>query len=484
MDFTHGVEHTPATIKASSQAVTLADLKKHVVIDYVRLYWVDFTNTRRCRVIPKSTFLELMEKSNRPGVNIAKVALGLVDLVIAEGFQPIGEYLYVPDLSSLRILYGVGTSPIYGILGKFEEKQPTSENKGVEVELCPRTTLARIIREIQTTCSAEFLVGFESEFILLTSTDPTSIVPLHVHSWSSTSGMLNGSKGAIIMEEIANSLQDSGIKVEVFHPEAAPGQYEMVTGPLPPLEACDALIYTREIITNVAAKHGVHATFAPRPFISSPGTSTHAHVSVHDTANRTYCKKVPNELSLLEKAFLAGVLDHLPAIAAITLPTSASYQRAVDGTWSGGTYVCWGTENREAPIRLTNVASPNSRRYECRFIDSTANPHLALAAMLGAALTRMRMINEDTKYVHLEIKDAGSKQAAIMTKEERMTHGITRRIPSSTEEGRSNLRNDPQLCEVLGMEFVNAFLSVNKTLDNVLTQDSEHEQRMRVIKFY
>ncbi|KAJ3997769.1 hypothetical protein F5050DRAFT_1749579 [Lentinula boryana] len=483
MDFTHGIDYTPATVKASSVAITLAQLKSVFTrIKYVRLYWVDFTNTRRCRVIPRVSFIQLIEKSNRPGVNIAKVALGLVDLIIAEGFQPIGEFLYVPDLSSLRILHGVGTTPIFGILGRFEEKQPKGDKKDVEVELCPRTALSRMIRQVQSTCSAEFLVGFESEFILLTSTKP--VVPLHVHSWSASAGMLNGSREAMILEDIADSLQDSGIKIELFHPEAAPGQYEIVTGPLSPLEAADALVYTREIIVNVAAKHGVHATFAPRPFMNSPGTSTHAHISVHDTANRAQCKKIPNELSLLEKGFLAGVLDHLPAIAAITLPIPASYKRAVDGTWSGGTYVSWGTENREASIRLTNVASPNSRRYECRFIDSTANPHLALAAMLGAAMTRMKMINEGSD-VQLEIQDAGTKQAAIMTEEERKAKGITRRLPLSSEEARSNLRKDRELCEVLGTELVDAFLSVNKTLEDALMQDkTEDDQLKRLVEYY
>ncbi|KAJ3805737.1 hypothetical protein F5876DRAFT_81451 [Lentinula aff. lateritia] len=482
MNFTHGITHTPATVKASSKAITLAHIKALTELKYVRLYWVDLTNTRRCRVIPRDSFLQLME-SNRPGVNVGQVALGLVYLTIAEGFHPIGEYLYVPDLSSLRILHGVGKSPIFGILGKFENKSPEGEKISVEVEMCPRTALSRIIREVRTNCSAEFLVGFESEFILLKSTNP--VVPMNVHGWSASVGMLNGSIEAEIMEEIADSLQASGITVELFHPEAAPGQYEVATSPLPPLEAADALVYTREIIVNVAAKHGVHATFAPRPFMYSAGTSTHAHISVHDIANRSEFRKAPGELSFLEKAFLAGVLSHLPAIAAITLPIPASYKRAVDGVWSGGTYVSWGTENREAPIRLTNVASPNSRRYECRFIDATANPHLALAAVLGAAMAEMKAVSDGSGAVQLEVQDAGAKPAAVMTEEERKTHGITKRMPTSSEEARSYLRGDGQLCEVLGKELVEAFLSVNKTLEEALMQDQfEDQQVTRLVEFY
>ncbi|KAF8827170.1 hypothetical protein HHX47_DHR5000569 [Lentinula edodes] len=455
MNFTHGITHTPATVKASSKAITLAHIKASTELKYVRLYWVDLSNTRRCRVIPRESFLQLME-SNRPGVNVGQVALGLVYLTIAEGFHPIGEYLYVPDLSSLRILHGVGKSPIFGILGKFENKSPEGKKSGVEVEMCPRTALSRIIREVRTKCSAEFLVGFESEFILLKSTNP--VVSMNVHGWSASAGMLNGSIEAEIMEEIADSLQASGITVELFHPEAAPGQYEVATGPLPPLEAADALVYTREIIVNVAAKHGVHATFAPRPFMYSAGTSTHAHISVHDIANRPEFRKAPGELSLLEKAFLAGVLSHLPAIAAITLPIPASYKRAVDGAWSGGT------------------------RYECRFIDATANPHLALAAVLGSALAEMGAVSDGSGDVQLEVQDAGTKPAAVMTEEERKTHGITKRMPASSGEARSYLRGDGQLCEVLGKELIEAFLS---TLEDALTQDQfEDEQVTRLVEFY
>ncbi|KAE9404814.1 glutamine synthetase/guanido kinase [Gymnopus androsaceus JB14] len=484
MDFSHGIVHTPASIKASANTslilediLTLSKVLQQF-LEYVRLYFVDLSNTRRCRVLSKEYFKQLI-KSNRPGVTIAKASLGLVNLAMAEGFEPIGEFLYALDLSSLRILQGVGKGTILGILGKFEEKDPEDKENGVEVGMCPRTTLSRIIREVKDTCSAEFLIGCESEFILLKSTNP--VQPLSVHNWSASDGLLAGSKGAEIMEEIADSLQASGIKLEVFHPESAPGQYEVVTGPLPPLEAADALIYTREIITNVAAKHGAHATFAPRPFMSSPGSSTHVNISVHDISGSNERKKIPNELSLLEKGFLAGLLDHLPAIAAFTLPIPASYKRAVDGVWSGGTYVSWGTENRESLIRLTNPASPSSRRYECRFIDSTANPYLALAAVLSAAMTKMKLRGD----VKLQVQDAGSKPAANMSEEERKEKGITKKMPSSSEGARANLRNDPELCEILGKELVDAFLSVNKTLEECLLQDkTEDEQLTRVVEFY
>jgi glutamine synthetase len=308
---------------------------------------------------------------------------------------------------------------------------------------------------------------------LLRSTKP--VVPANIHQFSATAGILSGSIEATVLREIGDSLRASGIPLQLLHPEAAPGQYEVVTGPLSPLAAADTLIYTREIITNVAAKHGLHATFAPRPFMDSVGSSAHAHVSVHSP----HSKKVANELSTHESTFLAGLLDHLPAVAAFTLPTYASYARAVDGAWSGGTYVSYGTENREAPVRLTNAASPASRRFELRFIDGTANPHLALAAVFGAGLVGIK-----TRQA-LQSQDCKDKSAAEMTEEERRAMGVTKRLPLSVEQAAKYLREDKVLTEILGDDMVTAFLAVMKTLGDVLRPEEYDSARLtRLVEFY
>ncbi|KAJ7352430.1 hypothetical protein DFH08DRAFT_740339 [Mycena albidolilacea] len=473
MDYSSGVVYTTESIQPRKWNV------KHLTggtlgCSYVRIYWVDLVNIRRCRVVPIEHFKRLLQ-ANRPGVNLAKVCLGLVYLTAAPGFLPIGEYLYSIDVATLKPCpFAPGH---WAVQGFFEEKTPIQEADGslsVRVNLCPRTLLRRIIDEIKQFHDTEFLVGFESEFILLKSTNP--IEPVNIHDWSATTGLLAGSVEALVLEEIADGLQTAGIALEMFHPEAAPGQYEIVTGPLAPLEAADALIYTREIIVQTAAKHGLHATFAPRPFMTSAGSSTHAHISVHSTSGEP---KLAEKMSKYESEFLAAVLTHLPAIAAFTLPTAASYKRMADGVWSGGTYVCWGTENREAPMRLTNATSPSSRNFEARFIDGTANPHVALAAVFAAGLLGIR------EKVTLEIQDCPGKSAAEMTEEERRALGITTRMPLSITEAREALERDSALCEVLGKDLVEAYLSVNKTLETALGSDHDETQELiRLVKFY
>uniref|UniRef100_A0A0W0G2R2 GS catalytic domain-containing protein n=1 Tax=Moniliophthora roreri TaxID=221103 RepID=A0A0W0G2R2_MONRR len=120
--------------------------------------------------------------------------------------------------------------------------------------------------------------------------------------------------------------------------------------------------------------------------MGTAGSAAHIHISVHQEGTERPAKG----LSVQESSFLAGVLEHLPAIPAITLPTPASYKRVADGVWSGGTYVHYGAENREAPIRLMNATSPQSRNFEMRSIEGTANPHLALSTIIGAGLTGLK----------------------------------------------------------------------------------------------
>lgn len=249
-------------------------------------------------------------------------------------------------------------------------------------------------------------------------------------------------------------MQASGLSLQMIHPEAAPGQYEIVGGPLNPLDAADQLIFTRELIVNVAAKHGLHATFAPRPFMTSAGSSTHTHISIH---SNNEAEKPVSRMSKTESAFLAGVIEHLPALPAITLPTPASYKRMTDGVWSGGTYVHYGTENREAPIRLTNATSPKSRNFEMRFVDGTANPHFALAAIIGAGVRGLKEMKA------LQVKDCpGPKCAWEMTEDERKALGITKRMPLNVEEARRNLAEDAGMKEVLGEVLIEKYLSVSK----------------------
>jgi glutamine synthetase len=190
------------------------------------------------------------------------------------------------------------------------------------------------------------------------------------------------------------------------------------------------------------------------------GSGAHTHLSIHPTAQPPTNPPPANPntnkdttLTPLERSFLQGLLENLPSSTAFTLPTAASYDRVQDGIWAGGTYACWGEDNKEAAVRL--AGPPGSHHFEVRTVDGTANPYIALAAILGLGLVGVQ------KGLELKI-EAVDGSAALLSAEERTKRGIVRRLNTTLGKSRDAARNDPILHEVLGQDFVEKYLSVNE----------------------
>jgi glutamine synthetase len=169
-------------------------------------------------------------------------------------------------------------------------------------------------------------------------------------------------------------------------------------------------------------------------------------------------------LSPHEHSFLAGVLAHLPALCALTLPLRSSYDRKIEGIWAGETYVSWGSDNKEAPIRLCGATAPAARNFEVKCVDGTANFYLALAGIIGAGA---RAVSERKE---LEIGDCKAAAAASLSEEERKKLGIVDRIPTGLMEARKAFKADRVLGEILGKELVDAYLSVNRVSRSFYTR--------------
>ena len=144
-----GVQYLPGSVKVSTfgQGDVLSTLVNFGRgIRYIRLQWVDYTNTTRYRIIPVSAFRDLMSAS-RPGIGVTKAAFGLVGASLAPGFSGTGEYLYVPDLSSTRLCsYASGHA---SMMGWFEEKLPRAGSEdALKVPLCPRGLLRDVVKYV------------------------------------------------------------------------------------------------------------------------------------------------------------------------------------------------------------------------------------------------------------------------------------------------------------------------------------------------
>ncbi|KAI6123759.1 hypothetical protein EDD16DRAFT_1746943 [Pisolithus croceorrhizus] len=225
----------------------------------------------------------------------------------------------------------------------------------------------------------------------------------------------------------------------MFHSEGAPGQYEVVTDPLPSLEAADALAHTWEAIYNIASKHGMRATFAPRLYADS---ST--------SLGRTFTS--PSTLTTHESRFLAGLMTHLPSIMAFTLPIPQSYARVKDGIWNVGML----GRRAQVSVRLTNAYSPPTRRFEVRTVDGTANPYLLLAGLISAGMIGPR------DQLELTVEGCGDRSGAQLNETERAEKGISKMLPLDVKSARQYLLEDQKIGELIGEEVVRKYAAVNK----------------------
>ena len=156
-----------------------------------------------------------------------------------------------------------------------------------------------------------------------------------------------------------------------------------------------------------------------------------------------------NDLAPHESSFLQGLLSHLAAVCAFTLPLPASYDRVADGVWSGGTWVAWGRENKECPVRLCGL--PGNWNFEVKTVDATANPYLALSAILSAGLLGIQQNSP------LIIRDP-RKVPSVLNEQERKLAGITTRMPLSISESQKALKKDTDIIKAMGANLVETHL--------------------------
>jgi glutamine synthetase len=266
-----------------------------------------------------------------------------------------------------------------------------------------------------------------------------------------------------MLTEIYDNLSSAGIDLEQWHPEGATGQFEFVLPPLPPLAAVDTLIHAREIISTVVSSHGMRATLYPKPFPMQCGTASHVHISISSPKG---------EKKAVYEAFYAGILRSLRAIIAFTYSSPVSYDRMVDGCWAGGTWVTWGTQNRETPLRKVSGS-----HWEIKCLDGLANIYLAMAAIIAAGTASVA--NEEG----MTWRDC-QKDPADLSDLERKELGIQARLPKDLNQALKVLEKDFRLAEALGEEVVARYINVKVAEMKLLDGMDDHERTQWIIERY
>jgi glutamine synthetase len=259
------------------------------------------------------------------------------------------------------------------------------------------------------------------------------------------------------VDELVSALEAQGIPLEQYYAELGHGQQEISTGHAPALQAADEQLLVRETIRGVASRQGLVASLAPKPWPDNAGNGCHVHFSLWEGQhNRFYDRSRADGLSDAARAFIAGVLAHLPGLCALGAPSFNSYHRIVPHLWAGA-FVCWGYDNREAPVR---VASPfrgseeASTNAELKACDASCNPYLALGGLIAAGLDGLERRLEPPEPVDV---DPGS-----LPEDERLARGIAR-LPATQEEALEALLADELLLGALGGELAEAYLAVRRS---------------------
>ena len=276
--------------------------------------------------------------------------------------------------------------------------------------------------------------------------------------------------------DIIYGLEEMGFEVEASHHEVAEGQHEIDFKYDDALSTADNIVSFRSVVRAIAAQHDLHATFMPKPIPRINGSGMHTHLSLftEDGDNAFHDEDDEFDLSETAKQFLAGILDHAPALAAVTNPTVNSYKRLVPG-YEAPVYVAWSDVNRSALIRKPAARIPAASRIEARFPDPSCNPYLALAVLIHAGLDG----------IEREIDCPGPVRENIyeFDEQKREEYGIDT-LPTNLGEAVEALEDDEVVLDALGPHVSEKFVEAKtQEFSEYLVEVSEWELDRYLEKF-
>jgi glutamine synthetase len=451
------VEKDSAYTKALLRTLSFAGVK------FVRYGSVDPFNKLRCKVVPVNT-LKTNESLDYQ-VAFAKAVFGglpgFTDIVQpASGLDATGTLLFRPDISTLRILPYASKSAM--ILGTLDD-----QITGRISDFCCRGLLQNVLRRAADEHNIGFNVGAELEFLLY---DNKTNCPVDFSNFAE-SQILNQRQDFIT--ELYDQLAQQDINVEVLHAESSPGQLEIV---LPymrdPVSVADHVLLARETVKALSRAHGMKALFLPKTNLYQAGNGCHMHFSIRDVATgenifaaqtdssrEAFFHGSKSDISLIGQHFMEGILEHLPALIAVTLPTENSFRRVGQGCWTGHE-AKWGFDDKEASLRVVaNNQKLAWEHVEFKLCDNHANLYLALACIIVSGLDGVVNTSELRPPRHQD------KEA--------------RPIPTSLNDSLACMEKDGLLSEFVGKSLMKAYVAVRRAeVERAMTLDQEVEEAL------
>jgi glutamine synthetase len=380
-----------------------------------------------------------------------------------EGFARIAEsdMFLVPDLST------------WAVMPWEKEDESTARAicwvynpNGDMFEGDPRMVLGRAL-DHAAALGYKFNTGPELEFFLFKMRDGKISDDTHdVGGYFDLSGDL----GADVRKDMVNALEGMGIKVETSHHEVARGQHEIDFEYNNALMCADSAVTFKYTLKAIAAQHGLHCTFMPKPIFGINGSGMHTHQSLADIETGENLFAAQDDaygISHLAKQFIAGQLKHARGMSAVLAPLVNSYKRLVPG-YEAPVYISWARVNRSALIRVpkNRPNKPQAARIELRCPDPTCNPYLAFAVMLRAGLEGIEK--------NMEVPEPVEENLYHFDENERKRRNI-RTLPSTLAEALEEMEVDELVCETLGEHIVERLVEAKR--------EEWNEFRMRVTQW-
>lgn len=404
-------------------------------VEFIRMQFTDiFGNLKNVAVTAAQLEKALDNKCMFDGSSIA----GFTDVEDSD------MYLY-PDPGTLEIF---PWRPQQGKVARFicDVYRPD----GNPFEGDPRYVLKRAIKEAED-MGYTFRVGAECEFFLF-HLDENGMPTTVSHEKAGYFDVGPVDLGENARRDMVLTLEDMGFVVETSHHDVAPAQHEINFLYDEALATADNIMTFKLAVKTIARRHGLHATFMPKPKYGMNGSGMHINMSLlKDGKNIFADESGVNGLSETAYAFLGGIMEHMRSMTAVTNPIVNSYKRLVPG-FEAPVYIAWSATNRSSLIRIP-AAEGDAVRMELRCPDAVANPYLTLAAILRAGLDGIRKQTAPPESVDCNI--------FRMSGEERRKRNIEE-LPGTLAEAVSCMEKDAFMRQTLGDHVFEKYIMLKK----------------------
>ena len=404
-------------------------------VEFIRLQFTDMFGTLKNVAITSSQLKKALDNQC------------MFDGSCIEGFVRIEEsdmYLY-PDIDTLAVF---PWRPQQGKVARLlcDVYRPN----GQPFEGDPRYILKKAVKEAED-MGYSFDVGPECEFFLFHTDDngqPTTIT----HEKAGYFDLDPVDLGENARRDMVLTLEDMGFEIEASHHEVAPAQHEIDFRYDEALNTADNIMTFKLAVKTIAKRHGLHASFMPKPREGINGSGMHINMSLsRDGKNVFYDESDALGLSQEAYYFIGGLMKHIKGMAAVTNPLVNSYKRLVPG-FEAPAYIAWSATNRSPLIRVP-AGKKESTRIELRSPDPSANPYLVLAVCLAAGLDGIKNKIMPPASVDRNIFE--------MSRAEKEKEGIDS-LPNNLLEAIHELEKDELIRNVLGEHLSKRYIRAKK----------------------